>query len=135
MGIVVFFSINGVITPPSVSIPSVKGVTSNNRTSDLSPLRTAPCVAAPKATASSGFISFLGSFPKKSVTVFCTMGILVWPPTRITSSISLGLNFASFRAVFTGSRLFFTKSPTNDSSFALVNFCTKCFGPEASAVM
>ena len=50
MGIVVFFSINGVITPPSVSIPSVKGVTSNNRTSDLSPLRTAPCVAAPKGT-------------------------------------------------------------------------------------
>ena len=56
---VVFFSIIGVITPPRVSIPSVNGVTSRSNTSDLSPLSTAPCVAAPKATASSGLISFL----------------------------------------------------------------------------
>ena len=42
VGIVVFFSIIGVITPPSVSIPKVSGVTSKSKTSDLSPLRTAP---------------------------------------------------------------------------------------------
>ena len=135
VGIVVFFSISGVITPPKVSIPNVKGVTSNNNTSDLSPLRTAPWVAAPKATASSGLISFLASLPKKSATVFWTIGILVCPPTRITSLISFGLSFASFKAVLTGSKLLVTKSPTKDSSLALVIFCTKCFGPLASAVM
>ena len=31
-----------------------------------------------------------------------------------------GANFASFRAVFTGSKLLFTKSPTRDSNFAFV---------------
>ena len=40
--IVVFFSINGVATPPMVSIPSVKGVTSNNNTLVVSPDNTEP---------------------------------------------------------------------------------------------
>ena len=119
---VVFFSIIGVITPPRVSIPSVNGVTSRSNTSDLSPLSTAPCVAAPKATASSGLISFLASLPKKSATTFCTIGILVWPPTNMTSSISLAPNLASFKAVFTGSMLLLTRSPTRDSSLARVIF-------------
>jgi hypothetical protein len=35
VGMVVFFSINLVITPPIVSIPSDNGVTSNNKTSFL----------------------------------------------------------------------------------------------------
>ena len=101
-------------------MPNVSGVTSSNSTSDLSPLNTAPCVAAPKATASSGLMSLRASLPKKSATAFCTIGILVWPPTSMTSSISLGANFASLRAVFSGSILFLTRSPTNDSSFARV---------------
>jgi hypothetical protein len=33
VGIVVFLGINAVMTPPAVSIPSDKGVTSNKRTS------------------------------------------------------------------------------------------------------
>ena len=37
VGIVVFFSISFVDTPPSVSIPKDKGVTSNRRTSFTSP--------------------------------------------------------------------------------------------------
>ncbi|MND55295.1 hypothetical protein D3C80_463760 [compost metagenome] len=41
-GIVVFFSMIGVNTPPIVSIPKVNGVTSNKRTSVLSPDNTAP---------------------------------------------------------------------------------------------
>ena len=72
-----FFSINFVITPPIVSIPRDNGVTSSNRTSVTSPAKTPPCIAAPAATASSGFTSFLGSLPKYSLTTFCTKGILV----------------------------------------------------------
>ena len=64
----VFFSITGVITPPIVSIPRVSGVTSKSKISVTSPDKTAPCTAAPTATASSGLISFLGSFPKNSLT-------------------------------------------------------------------
>ena len=58
----------GVITPPIVSIPNVKGVTSKSRTSVTSPANTAPCMAAPTETASSGFTSFLASLPKNSFT-------------------------------------------------------------------
>ena len=93
-----FFSIKGVITPPIVSIPRVNGVTSKRRISVTSPDSTAPWIAAPAATASSGFISFLGSLPKNSFTFSCTRGILVWPPTKITSLISEVDNFASLRA-------------------------------------
>ena len=132
---VVFFSISGVATPPSVSIPRVNGVTSSKRTSLVSPDNTDPCIAAPTATASSGFRSFLGSFLKKSFTLDCTRGILVWPPTNNTSLMSPMESLASSRANFTGARLRSTRSSTKDSSFALVTLCTKCLGPEASAVM
>ena len=44
-----FRAIIFVITPPSVSIPSDSGVTSNNKTSVLSPASTAPWIAAPTA--------------------------------------------------------------------------------------
>ena len=135
VGIVVFFSIKGVATPPRVSIPRVKGVTSRRSTSFVSPDRTDPWIAAPIATASSGFKSFRGSFPKKSWTFFWTRGILVWPPTKRISSILSFESFASFNAVSRGDMLLSTKSSTNDSNLALVIFWTKCFGPLASAVM
>ena len=135
VGIVVFFSINGVATPPRVSIPRVRGVTSSNKTSVVSPDKTEPWIAAPTATASSGFKSFLGSFPKNSDTFFWTRGILVCPPTNKISFISPFAIFASFKANFKGSKLFSTKSSTRDSSFALVILWTKCFGPELSAVI
>ena len=71
---VVFLAINTVITPPAVSIPKDKGVTSNNNTSlrDSEPVlvKMAAYTAASKATASSGLILLLGSFPlKKSVII------------------------------------------------------------------
>jgi len=51
IGIVEFFSINLVITPPAVSIPNERGVTSNNNNlsnfSSVSLLRTAAYTAAP----------------------------------------------------------------------------------------
>ena len=49
--------------------------------------------------------------------------------------ISPFASFASLRASFKGSKLLSTKSSTNDSSFARVIFCTKCFGPVLSAVI
>lgn len=95
--------ISGVITLPMVSIPSDSGVTSSSRTSFTSPANTPPCTAAPTATASSGFTSLRGSLPKKSATFFCTIGIRVWPPTRITSWMSETDRPASFSATFSGS--------------------------------
>src|SRR5690606_30873197 len=82
VGIVVFLSINLVATPPSVSIPNDNGVTSNNSTSLTSPAKTAPWIAAPIATTSSGFTDLFGSLPNSLVTNSCTAGILVEPPTN-----------------------------------------------------
>jgi hypothetical protein len=88
VGIVVFFSISLVNTPPMVSMPSDSGVTSSSSTSLTAPESTPPCIAAPMATASSGLTSLRGSLPKNSVTASCTLGMRVMPPTRITSAIS-----------------------------------------------
>ena len=68
VGIVVFLSISFVETPPNVSIPKDKGVTSSNKTSFTSPCKTPAWIAAPIATTSSGFTDLLGSFPKKFLT-------------------------------------------------------------------
>src|SRR5213593_582445 len=47
VGIVVLRVMSGVITPPSVSMPSESGVTSSRSRSFTSPVSTAPCTAAP----------------------------------------------------------------------------------------
>ena len=64
-----------------------------------------------------------------------TFGILVIPPTRITSLISPALNPASFKACLQGSIDLSTKFDTRDSNFDLDSFILRCFGPEASAVI
>ena len=51
-------------------MPKDKGATSNRSTSLTSPDKTAPCIAAPRATTSSGLIPLWGSLPKKSLTTF-----------------------------------------------------------------
>jgi len=51
-----FLSMSLVMTPPAVSIPKDKGATSKIKISFLNPVNTAAWTAAPKATASSGFI-------------------------------------------------------------------------------
>jgi len=81
-----------VMTPPTVSIPRVSGVASMMTislvASEVSPQMIPPYTAAPNATASSGLIPVLGSFPlKKSFTSYLTLGILVEPPTKTISSI------------------------------------------------
>ena len=81
-----------VMTPPTVSIPRVKGVasimTKDSVSSEVSPQIIPPWTAAPNATASSGLIPVFGSFPlKNSLTSYLTFGILVEPPTKTISSI------------------------------------------------
>ena len=71
-GIVEFFSIRCVAIPPTVSIESVRGVTSSKRSSDAlpeSPASLPPCIDAPSATHSSGFIFLLGSSPVSCFTL------------------------------------------------------------------
>ena len=95
-GMVVLRSMTLVITPPRVSRPSDSGVTSSSRTSGPSPLSTPAWIAAPRATTSSGLTRMFGSLPPVSRrTSACTAGIRVDPPTRITSSRSLAVTFAS----------------------------------------
>mmetsp|Transcript_31350 Transcript_31350/g.91822 ORF Transcript_31350/g.91822 Transcript_31350/m.91822 type:complete len:209 (-) Transcript_31350:1227-1853(-) len=85
VGMVVLRGMSLVMTPPRVSMPRLRGVTSRRRMSLTSPLRTPPWMAAPMATTSSGFTPRLGSLPKKFLTVSWTLGIRVIPPTRMTS--------------------------------------------------
>ena len=53
----------------------------------------------------------------------------------MTSLISDGDNFASFKACLQGATTLSTKSETNCSKFALVKVIFKCLGPEESAVI
>ena len=125
---VVLRSISRVNTPPSVSIPSDSGVTSSSTTSLTSPCSTPPWIAAPSATTSSGLTPLWGSFPKNAVTSSTTFGIRVWPPTRITSSMSPFDRPASFSAALQGSMVFLIRSPTRLSSLARVSLTTMCSG-------
>ena len=68
VGMVVPFSMILVITPPSVSIPRLSGVTSRSSTSLTSPFITAPWIAAPIATTSSGFTLLFSSLPNAFLT-------------------------------------------------------------------
>ena len=129
-----FLSIILVITPPSVSMPKDSGVTSSNSTSLISPCIIPPCIAAPTATTSSGFMSLCGSLPNKFLTASIIAGILVWPPTKITSSISEIFRPVSSTVFFVSSMDLSIKSLTKSSSLARVKAKVKCLGPEASAV-
>jgi len=135
VGIVVFRSISRVITPPSVSTPSESGVTSRRTMSSFSPARTAPWIAAPIATTSSGLMLLFGSLPKISFTRACTAGVRVEPPTSTTSSMSFGVSLASSRALMTGPRQRSVRCCVSCSNFDRVSVCCRCLGPVWSAVM
>ncbi len=112
-------------TPPNVSTPNDKGVTSNKRISSISPAITAPCIAAPIATHSIGSTECSGSFPKNFLNLCWTAGILVGPPTNITLSTSATEILASDIALcIIGSNRFNTGS-INCSSLALVSSISK----------
>mmetsp|Transcript_14844 Transcript_14844/g.20660 ORF Transcript_14844/g.20660 Transcript_14844/m.20660 type:complete len:217 (+) Transcript_14844:751-1401(+) len=135
VGMVVLRLIRRVNTPPSVSIPSDRGVTSRRRMSLTSPRSTPPWIAAPLATTSSGFTPLLGALPKKFSTVAWTLGMRVIPPTRRTASTSLRLRPASLRHASTGGIVRDTRVSASFSKSDLFSLSVRCFGPVASAVM
>lgn len=96
-------------------------MTSSKRISLTSPDKTAPYTAAPIATASSGFTPLLGYFPKNYLTISWTLGTLVIPPTRSTSSILSFVKPESFRQASKGGIVLYIKLSHNDSNLALVN--------------
>ena len=135
VGTVVFFSIKRVITPPSVSMPKESGVTSKSKTSFTSPCKIPPWIAAPSATTSSGLMSLCGSLPMSFLTASWIAGILVWPPTMITSSMSFIEKPASFIVLSVNSTERSMYSRTSSSSFARLSFKLRCLGPSAACVM
>ena len=137
VGIVVFLSIRRVAIPPIVSMDRESGVTSRRRMSPApaSPESLPPWIEAPSATHSSGFRALLGSLPVNCLTLSCTAGIRVDPPTRSTCPRSEAVRPASESARRTGSAVFSTRSCVSSSNLALVRFISKCFGPSAVAVM
>ena len=65
-----------------------------------------------------------------------TLGMRVMPPTRITSSISPAVSAGILQRLLAGlERARRSGRRPALSSFARVSFITRCFGPEASAVM
>ena len=136
VGIVVLRSISFVITPPLVSMPRVSGVTSSSRTSLTSPPSTPAWMAAPTATTSSGLTPRCGSLPVSSLTLSWTAGMRVMPPTITTCWISLTpLSLASSIAWRTGPTTRSIRLLASSLSLARVSRTSRCFGPEASAVM
>mmetsp|Transcript_11760 Transcript_11760/g.34979 ORF Transcript_11760/g.34979 Transcript_11760/m.34979 type:complete len:256 (-) Transcript_11760:1116-1883(-) len=121
-GIVVFRSINLVITPPAVSMPNDNGATSNNtKPPSDSPAKEAAWTAAPYATASSGFreqfsVAFCALL-KNASSFSRTRGTRVEPPTSTISSTSFASTFASLRT-----RLTDLMDRSNNGSHKLSNF-------------
>mmetsp|Transcript_47980 Transcript_47980/g.120077 ORF Transcript_47980/g.120077 Transcript_47980/m.120077 type:complete len:220 (-) Transcript_47980:778-1437(-) len=116
-----------VMTPPTVSIPKVRGVTSSSSSSwPPSPDRIPAWTAAPYATASSGLMPLLGSLPLKKSLINCWIfGIRVEPPTNTISSICVFLKPASSRTFLTGLRVFWKRSLLSSSNLALVSVSEK----------
>mmetsp|Transcript_21795 Transcript_21795/g.40044 ORF Transcript_21795/g.40044 Transcript_21795/m.40044 type:complete len:230 (+) Transcript_21795:606-1295(+) len=139
VGMVVPRLMSLVMTPPTVSIPWDRGVTSKRRISLVcsppSPERIPPWTAAPKATASSGLIPFDGSLPPKySEIKAMTLGIRVDPPTRTISSTSDLETSASSRTRPTGPKVFLNKSLFNSSNRARVSVSEKSKPSDKSSI-
>ncbi len=135
VGMAVLRSIKVVITPPRVSIPSDKGMTSTRTMSLTSPASTPAWMAAPMATHSSGLIPLLGSFPRMLRIASWTAGILVDPPTKMISSISFGSSPASAKALWVGPMVASTRSLVNSLNLALVISMSRWSGPLGPALI
>mmetsp|Transcript_50220 Transcript_50220/g.160956 ORF Transcript_50220/g.160956 Transcript_50220/m.160956 type:complete len:359 (+) Transcript_50220:420-1496(+) len=135
VGRVVLRGMTLVMTPPRVSRPRERGVTSRRTMSLTSPASTPACTAAPRATTSSGLTLTLGSLPVSFFTRSITEGMRVEPPTRITSLISESSSLASLRAFCTGILQRSTRSEVSSSNLARVMVVSMCLGPSAVAVM
>ena len=130
VGMVVFLSINGSLTPPKVSIPNVKGVTSSKTMSLVtSPAIIPAWIAAPIATASIGSTPDSASLPTISLTNFLTNGILVGPPIITILLISELVSFASSSALVIDGLHRSTIGPINSSSLDLVILNSRFLAP------
>jgi hypothetical protein len=109
-------------------MPSDSGVTSSSSTSLTSPLSTPAWMAAPTATTSSGLTPLCGSLPNSDLTICCTFGMRVMPPTRTTSLMSAALRPASLMACWQGPLVRSIRSSTRLSSLARVSFMVRCSG-------
>mmetsp|Transcript_115796 Transcript_115796/g.321995 ORF Transcript_115796/g.321995 Transcript_115796/m.321995 type:complete len:237 (+) Transcript_115796:683-1393(+) len=120
----VFLGISWVMTPPTVSMPSVSGVTSISTGAEPSPkppLNAAAWMAAPCATASSGLMPRTSSFPPKNSRTSCwTFGMRVEPPTSTMSSTSSFFTPPSCRTCCTMPRVRLKRSTLISSNFARV---------------
>mmetsp|Transcript_31089 Transcript_31089/g.73272 ORF Transcript_31089/g.73272 Transcript_31089/m.73272 type:complete len:329 (+) Transcript_31089:552-1538(+) len=135
VGMVVLRGMSLVMTPPSVSIPSDRGVTSSNKISLTSPFKTPPWMAAPMATTSSGLTPRDGFLPKNCSTVSWTLGIRVMPPTKMISWMSDLSTSASLMQALQGSMDRSTSGWTMFSNWAREILEFMCLGPVASAVI
>ena len=111
-------------------IPRDNGVTSSNTISLTFPVKIAPWIAAPMATASSGLTPLEGGRPKKLVTVSYTLGIRVIPPTSNTSWIWSLATSESDKHFLRGRMDLSIISLDMSSNSLLVIVISKCIGPE-----
>ena len=131
VGMVVFLSISGSLTPPRVSIPSVRGVTSRRTISLVtSPAIIPAWIAAPIATASIGSTPDSASFPITSLTNRLTMGIRVGPPTMTILFMSEAVSFASSSALSIDGLHRSTIGEMRSSSLARVTLSSRFFAPD-----
>mmetsp|Transcript_13194 Transcript_13194/g.35717 ORF Transcript_13194/g.35717 Transcript_13194/m.35717 type:complete len:339 (-) Transcript_13194:291-1307(-) len=133
----VFLGRNTEQRPSWVAMLSVRGKTSSKIRSRISPVSTAPWMAAPTATTSSGFTLWFKVFPtgKNDFASSTTAGIRVDPPTSTTSSRSFTSTLASSSACSTGPRHRSTSSAQRDSNFWRVSTSSMVLGPDSSVAM
>ena len=136
VGMVVLRSMSGSRMLPSVSIPSVSGVTSS-RTMSLatSPAMIPACIAAPIETASMGSTPDSASRPTTLLTNRRTDGILVGPPTMTIFATSDDWRDASASAFSIDARHLSIMGPTRSSSFARVRRSSRFLVPDGSLAM
>lgn len=87
------------------------------------------------ATHSSGLMPLKPSLPVSFLTISCTAGIRLEPPTISTLEMSLEDRPASLMACFTGPLVASTRLAVSWSNLARVRVRSRCLGPVASAVI
>ena len=136
VGMVVLRGISGVITPPSVSMPSVSGVTSSSRMSLTSPVEDAGLDRRADRHDLVRVDALVRLLAEHLLDLLLTTaGMRVWPPTRTTSSIWLGSRPASRRAARHGPTVRSTRSAVNCSSLRAGQRQRQVLRAGASAVM
>ena len=134
-GIGVLRGIKTFITPPIVSRPSDRGVTSLSIRSRSSPVRMPACTAAPIATTSSGLTDWHGSRGMRVRTISCTIGMRLEPPTKTTSSMSSAARPESLRAPCTGRSRRSSRSGQSPSNTLRSRVVSTCRGPSGPVAM